>query len=91
MKPRSSISGVEKTDQSHLNNSVTWLMRLVNFLSEILDRFLTLWTRGLGPISPTSVRLTDGQFQWNYPIAFVFDQNEPITVDTLPTLIKLAL
>jgi len=24
-----------------------------------------------------------GQFHWNYPIAFVFDQNEPITVDTL--------
>jgi len=22
-------------------------------------------------------------FQWNYPIAFIFDQNEPITVDTL--------
>jgi len=37
----------------------------------------------VGPISLTSVRLIDGSFQWNYSIAFVFDQNEPITVDRL--------
>ena len=51
---RPEISDREKINKLHLNNLITWPLRLVNSSSEVSDRFLASWIQGFPPILPNS-------------------------------------